>query len=107
MYYYSRTCSTKLYNHRRKFWECFNLSLILHSADVELRLEPEESYIKNTAYATIPLVVHGNGPSKTVLNSLGNYVAKSWSLQDGCYSCNDNHIDLSKKKVLEASQYLG
>lgn len=68
-------------------------------ADVELRLEAENSFIKNTAYATVPLVVHGNGPSKSVLNALGNYVAKSWSLQDGCYSCNENSIDLSKKQV--------
>lgn len=68
------------------------------TADVELRLEAEKSYIKNTAYATIPLVVHGNGPSKSVVNSLGNYIANSWNLQDGCQSCNDDRIDLSKKK---------
>ncbi|XP_034233658.1 procollagen-lysine,2-oxoglutarate 5-dioxygenase isoform X2 [Thrips palmi] len=84
-------------DHRSTLFQNLNGAL----ADVELRLEAENSYIKNTAYATVPLVVHGNGPSKSVVNALGNYVAKSWSLQDGCYSCNENSIDLSKKKDSE------
>lgn len=81
-------------DHRSTIFQNLNGAL----ADVELRLEAENSYVKNTAYATVPLVIHGNGPSKTVLNALGNYVAKSWDLQEGCHSCDDDHLDLSEKK---------
>ncbi|XP_052126964.1 procollagen-lysine,2-oxoglutarate 5-dioxygenase 1 [Frankliniella occidentalis] len=81
-------------DHRSTIFQNLNGAL----ADVELQLEAGNSYIKNTAYSTIPLIVHGNGPSKTVLNSLGNYIAKSWSLQDGCLLCDDNKLDLSQKK---------
>lgn len=35
--------------------------------DVELRFSDSDSYLHNTAYATNPLVVHGNGASKVRL----------------------------------------
>lgn len=74
--------------------------------DVELRFKDDDAYLYNTAYGTTPLVVHGNGPSKTVLNSLGNYLAKSWSPQDGCLQCAENKIDLDDLKLEEYPQIL-
>ncbi|GIY64250.1 multifunctional procollagen lysine hydroxylase and glycosyltransferase LH3 [Caerostris extrusa] len=42
-----------------------NIVHITHFAgDVELRFSDTDSYLHNTAYATNPLVVHGNGASK-------------------------------------------
>ncbi|XP_067005007.1 procollagen-lysine,2-oxoglutarate 5-dioxygenase isoform X2 [Anabrus simplex] len=73
----------------------------LHGAvgDVELRFKGSEAYLQNTAYNTNPLIVHGNGLSKLVLNSLGNYLAKSWNPEDGCLSCWDNTLLLEDKPV--------
>ncbi|GFG29485.1 hypothetical protein Cfor_05047, partial [Coptotermes formosanus] len=66
-------------------------------ADIELRFKAQEAYLQNTAYNTLPLVVHGNGPSKLVLNTLGNYLANSWNLEDGCLSCWDDSVVLEDK----------
>lgn len=40
------------------------LTIINFLGDVELRFSDSDSYLHNTAYATNPLVVHGNGASK-------------------------------------------
>lgn len=66
--------------------------------DVELRFKDDDAYLFNTAYNTNPLVIHGNGASKVVLNSLGNYLAKSWAPQDGCQICNEDKISLESLK---------
>ncbi|GAB6033651.1 hypothetical protein CHUAL_013714 [Chamberlinius hualienensis] len=70
--------------------------------DVELRFKDDDAYLFNTAYSTNPLVVHGNGASKVVLNSLGNYLAKSWAPQDGCRICSEDKFDLG---TLNEDQY--
>lgn len=41
-----------------------------------------------------PLIVHGNGLSKLTLNHLGNYLAKSWSMAEGCALCDQKRITL-------------
>jgi hypothetical protein len=69
------------------------------AGDVELMFSGQEAYLQNTAYNTVPLVVHGNGPSKLVLNTLGNYLANSWSPQDGCLSCWDDSFVLEDTDV--------
>lgn len=75
-----------------------NSSLLILIADVELRFKGKESYLQNTAYNTVPLILHGNGLSKLVLNSLGNYLAHSWTPDEGCLSCWDKTIELDKTK---------
>nr|CAD7453421.1 unnamed protein product [Timema tahoe] len=74
---------------------------VLHLGDVELRFKGREAYLQNTAYNTVPLVVHGNGRSKMVLNTLGNYLAKSWNSEDGCLSCWDDSILLEDKHIYQ------
>ncbi|XP_046984159.1 procollagen-lysine,2-oxoglutarate 5-dioxygenase [Schistocerca americana] len=68
------------------------------AGDVELRFKGHRSYLQNTAYNTVPLVVHGNGRSKVLLNTLGNYLAGAWHPEEGCVACWDNTLSLDGKK---------
>ncbi|XP_016839853.1 procollagen-lysine,2-oxoglutarate 5-dioxygenase isoform X1 [Nasonia vitripennis] len=74
-----------------------NLNGAIH--DIELRFKGNEAYVQNTAYNTVPLIIHGNGFSKLLLNSLGNYVAQAWSPEEGCLSCWDRTIELDVKNA--------
>lgn len=70
-----------------------NISL----GEVELYSKNKESSVKslkNYASHTEPLIVHGNGPSKITLNSLGNYIAGSWNDEEGCVHCKLGTISL-------------
>ena len=68
--------------------------LLVISDDIELRFKGNDAYVQNTAHNTVPMILHGNGLSKLLLNSLGNYVAQAWSSEEGCLSCWDNTIEL-------------
>uniref|UniRef100_A0A7N6FI37 procollagen-lysine 5-dioxygenase n=1 Tax=Anabas testudineus TaxID=64144 RepID=A0A7N6FI37_ANATE len=46
--------------------------------------------VRNVAYDTLPVVIHGNGPTKLQLNYLGNYVPTAWTYENGCGICDDN-----------------
>ena len=61
-------------------------------ADVKLLFEGGEAILQNEVLDTRPLIIHGNGPSKRVLNSLGNYLAKSWNVEDQCTACWEDNI---------------
>ena len=63
-------------------------------ADVELRFKGSEAYLQNTAYNTVPLVIHGNGASKLVLNTLGSYLAGAYNPETGCVSCWEDQLEL-------------
>ncbi|XP_076180900.1 procollagen lysyl hydroxylase isoform X1 [Ptiloglossa arizonensis] len=65
-------------------------------ADVELKFEGGKASLVNTVYNTQPLILHGNGYSKLSLNSLGNYLAQAWNLEEGCLECLDETIELDK-----------
>lgn len=58
-----------------------------------------ESHLQNTVYNTVPLVIHANGPTKLFLNTLGNYLPKSWNSEEGCLNCWEDMNSLEKKKV--------
>ena len=60
---------------------------------MELRFREAEPYLANTKYDTEPLVIHGNGPSKRVLNGLGNYLAKAWNKDDQCTACWEGNLE--------------
>ena len=51
----------------------------LNGATTEVELSFQQVYPKllNTMYDTEPLVLHGNGPSKRILNTLGRYTANA------------------------------
>ncbi|XP_043198093.1 procollagen-lysine,2-oxoglutarate 5-dioxygenase 1-like isoform X1 [Amphibalanus amphitrite] len=67
------------------------------TADVELRFKGSEAYLQNTAYNTVPLVIHGNGASKLVLNTLGSYLAGAYNPETGCVACWEDQIELGDK----------
>ena len=46
------------------------------TSEVELVFDEVHPKVFNTMYDIQPLVLHGNGPSKRVLNTLTNYVPK-------------------------------
>lgn len=60
-----------------------------------MRFKGNDSYLHNTLYNTIPLIVHGNGLSKQILNSLGNYLANAWTPDNGCLNCHDDITELA------------
>lgn len=55
-----------------------------------------EVYLENTVYKTRPSILHGNGLSKNVFNSLSNYLGKAWSPIEGSLTSKENTIDLDK-----------
>ncbi|XP_028982251.1 procollagen-lysine,2-oxoglutarate 5-dioxygenase 1-like [Diachasma alloeum] len=63
-------------------------------AKVELRFKRNEAYLQNIAYNTVPMIIHGNGQSKVILNALGNYLARAWSPEEGCLNCRDAITEL-------------
>lgn len=69
--------------------------------DIQLSFDDKhgQAFLQNTLYHTLPLVIHGNGFSKIAINSLGNYLAGSWSSKLGCQVCTENTISLADKKV--------
>lgn len=64
------------------------------AGEVELIEDSSESYLSSSHFNTRPLIIHGNGPSKIHLNSLGNYIANSWDKTNGCTSCKKYQITL-------------
>ncbi len=68
-------------------------------ADVELRFRDDsEPFLRNIATETNPLVIHGNGPTKVIFNSLTNYIPQAWNKQEGCTSCWEDTIEDFEKK---------
>ncbi|XP_076046285.1 procollagen lysyl hydroxylase [Oratosquilla oratoria] len=76
------------------------------NADVSLNVEEKKTTLVNTVYQNTPVVIHGNGPSKILLNSLGNYLAKSWAYNAGCLACKENNIDMENMEMSELPQVL-
>ena len=64
--------------------------------NIELKFEGEQPYVHNLVYNSRPLVIHGNGPSKLLLATLGNYLADSWAPATGCLECWDNNLEFAK-----------
>ncbi|TRY64766.1 hypothetical protein DNTS_027664 [Danionella cerebrum] len=50
---------------------------------------------RNVAFDSLPVVIHGNGPTKLQLNYLGNYVPTAWTYEHGCGHCDEDLLDLS------------
>jgi len=76
----------------------------LHGAldEVVLKFEDSRSRARNMLYDTLPVVVHGNGPTKLQINYLGNYIPKVWSFETGCTVC---HEDLRPLSGLKEKDY--
>ena len=57
-----------------------------------------ENRLRNDKYNTMPLIIHGNGPSKLALNRLSNYIPDGWRPDFHCPSC------LKKKQAVDGTK---
>ncbi|KAM9752463.1 LOW QUALITY PROTEIN: procollagen-lysine,2-oxoglutarate 5-dioxygenase 1 [Menidia menidia] len=64
----------------------------LHGALDEVVLKFEDSRVRarNVLYDTLPVIVHGNGPTTLQINYLGNYIPSSWTFETGCTWCQED-----------------
>lgn len=69
------------------------------TAELEMQFDKGIAKIVNSQQNTNPLVLHGNGPTKHILNSYGNYLANNWNEESGCASCWDDMISLTEVAV--------
>uniref|UniRef100_A0A8C6L5G2 Procollagen-lysine,2-oxoglutarate 5-dioxygenase 1 n=1 Tax=Nothobranchius furzeri TaxID=105023 RepID=A0A8C6L5G2_NOTFU len=72
----------------------------LHGAldEVVLKFENGRVRARNVQYDTLPVIIHGNGPTKLQINYLGNYIPNTWSFEDGCTVCHQNLRSLSESE---------
>ncbi|XP_072307017.1 procollagen-lysine,2-oxoglutarate 5-dioxygenase 2 isoform X2 [Eucyclogobius newberryi] len=68
--------------------------------EVLLKFGTDRVRVRNTAYDSLPVVVHGNGNTKMYLNYLGNYVPNAWNYENGCGNCDEDIVDLSELREL-------
>ncbi|XP_067325877.1 multifunctional procollagen lysine hydroxylase and glycosyltransferase LH3 [Anolis sagrei] len=78
-------------DHKSKIFQNLNGAI----EEVVLKFEPTRVRARNVAYDTLPVVIHGNGPTKLQLNYLGNYVPNAWTYEGGCGTCDQGLLDLS------------
>lgn len=70
-------------------------------SDVQLMANTTEEfpYLENVITKERPLIVHGNGPAKLTLNHFGNYLAKAWSIKEGCLMCSEKKVTLKDDQL--------
>uniref|UniRef100_A0A8D0GZQ9 Procollagen-lysine,2-oxoglutarate 5-dioxygenase 1 n=1 Tax=Sphenodon punctatus TaxID=8508 RepID=A0A8D0GZQ9_SPHPU len=56
---------------------------------VVLKFENARVRARNVEYDTLPVLIHGNGPTKLQLNYLGNYIPQIWTFETGCTVCDE------------------
>lgn len=87
--YLDKTHRTKFnmtLDHRSRIFQNLNGAV----DEVVLKFERAKVRARNVAYDTLPVVIHGNGPTKLQLNYLGNYVPTAWTYETGCGICDDD-----------------
>uniref|UniRef100_A0A4W6BTY2 procollagen-lysine 5-dioxygenase n=1 Tax=Lates calcarifer TaxID=8187 RepID=A0A4W6BTY2_LATCA len=92
--YLDKTQRTKFnmtLDHRSRIFQNLNGAV----DEVVLKFERAKVRARNVAYDTLPVVIHGNGPTKLQLNYLGNYVPTAWTYEDGCGICDDDLLFFS------------
>ncbi|XP_061829196.2 procollagen-lysine,2-oxoglutarate 5-dioxygenase 1 isoform X2 [Nerophis lumbriciformis] len=72
----------------------------LHGALDEVVLKFEDGHVRarNLLYDTLPVIIHGNGPTKLQINYLGNYIPNTWTFETGCTVCHQDLLPLSSLK---------
>ncbi|XP_062372754.1 multifunctional procollagen lysine hydroxylase and glycosyltransferase LH3 [Sardina pilchardus] len=81
-----RTRFNMTLDHRSQLIQNLNGAL----EEVVLKFEKARVRARNVAYDTLPVIIHGNGPTKLQLNYLGNYVPTAWTYENGCGTCDDD-----------------
>ncbi|KAM3618303.1 uncharacterized protein V6R79_018658 [Siganus canaliculatus] len=70
--------------------------------EVVLKFESGRVRARNLLYDTLPVLIHGNGPTKLQVNYLGNYIPNTWTFETGCTVC---HEDLQPLTALKESEF--
>uniref|UniRef100_A0A665U163 procollagen-lysine 5-dioxygenase n=1 Tax=Echeneis naucrates TaxID=173247 RepID=A0A665U163_ECHNA len=86
-----RTKFNMTLDHRSRIFQNLNGAV----DEVVLKFERAKVRARNVAYDTLPVVIHGNGPTKLQLNYLGNYVPTAWTYENGCGICDDDLLFFS------------
>ncbi|XP_033839766.1 multifunctional procollagen lysine hydroxylase and glycosyltransferase LH3 isoform X1 [Periophthalmus magnuspinnatus] len=89
-----RTKYNMTLDHRSRIFQNLNGAV----DEVVLKFERSRVRARNVAYDSLPVIIHGNGPTKLQLNYLGNYVPSSWTYEHGCGGCDDDLVDLDELK---------
>uniref|UniRef100_A0AAZ3SAT8 PLOD1-3-like GT domain-containing protein n=1 Tax=Oncorhynchus tshawytscha TaxID=74940 RepID=A0AAZ3SAT8_ONCTS len=90
-----RTKYNMTLDHRSRIFQNLNGAI----EEVVLKFEKARVRARNVAYDTLPVIIHGNGPTKLQLNYLGNYVPTAWTHETGCGICDDDLIYLNDTPV--------
>ncbi|XP_028848961.1 procollagen-lysine,2-oxoglutarate 5-dioxygenase 1 [Denticeps clupeoides] len=69
--------------------------------EVVLKFEDGRVRARNILYDTLPVLVHGNGPTKLQINYLGNYIPNTWNFEKGCTVCSEDLHPLSGLKEIK------
>ncbi|XP_072101335.1 procollagen-lysine,2-oxoglutarate 5-dioxygenase 1 isoform X1 [Mobula birostris] len=80
-------------DHRCRIFQNLNGAL----DEVVLKFEEAQVRARNLVYDSLPVIIHGNGPTKMQLNYLGNYIPKVWTFETGCTECDKDTISLPEK----------
>lgn len=72
-------------DHRCRIFQNLNGAL----DEVVLKFENKRVRVRNLVFDTLPVIVHGNGPTKLQLNYVGNYVPLAWTFETGCTVCKE------------------
>ncbi|XP_058450895.1 procollagen-lysine,2-oxoglutarate 5-dioxygenase [Malaya genurostris] len=75
-----------------------NLNGVEEQVILALNADNKEVYLKNTEYSTVPLVLHGNGPSKLTLNGFANYLAGAF-IDGECKTVTENLLQLDEENL--------
>uniref|UniRef100_UPI00398EBAFC procollagen-lysine,2-oxoglutarate 5-dioxygenase 1 isoform X1 n=1 Tax=Pristiophorus japonicus TaxID=55135 RepID=UPI00398EBAFC len=92
-----RTSLNITLDHRCRMFQNLNGAL----DEVVLKFEDGQVRARNVAYDSLPVIIHGNGPTKVQLNYMGNYIPKVWTFETGCTECEKDTISLAAKKDTE------
>ncbi|KAK9401183.1 PLOD2: Procollagen-lysine-2-oxoglutarate 5-dioxygenase 2 [Crotalus adamanteus] len=65
------------------------------SNEVLLKFEDRRARARNSIYDTLPVTLHGNGPTKLNLNYFGNYIPNGWTRETGCGVCDSDLLEIA------------
>ncbi|CAF94612.1 unnamed protein product, partial [Tetraodon nigroviridis] len=83
--------------------KCRLFQNLLGSLDeVVLKFEEGKVRARNLVHDTLPVLIHGNGPTKLQINYLGNYIPNVWTFEAGCRVCQE---ELRPLGALQESDY--
>ncbi|XP_075046346.1 procollagen-lysine,2-oxoglutarate 5-dioxygenase 1 [Mixophyes fleayi] len=85
-------------DHRSRIFQNLHGSV----GDVVLKFENGRVRARNLLYDTLPVLVNGNGPTKLLMNYLGNYVPRVWTFETGCVICEEGLRSLAGFKTDDA-----